>query len=105
MSARSKAIGAVLNAYLSSRPAKHAFYGVGRVLRGGRRRATLYYRADDPYSHLLAQVAPRLSTEYGVEIEIVPAEGGVEITSEVVVTETVTPSPLVYLYVFMSTLS
>ncbi|MBT8467119.1 MAG: hypothetical protein KJN97_00110, partial [Deltaproteobacteria bacterium] len=72
MSAKSRAIGTALNAYLSSRPAKHALYRVGRVLRGGRRRARLYYRADDPYSHLLAQVAPRLADVYGLEIEIIP---------------------------------
>lgn len=72
MSTRSRAIGAVLNGYLSSRPTKHAIHNVGRILSGGQRRARLYYRADDPYSHLLAQVAPRLSTEYGVDIEIVP---------------------------------
>lgn len=72
MSTKSKAVGAVLNAYLSSRPAKHALFNVGRVLSGGRRRARLYYRADDPYSHLLAQVAPRLTSAYGMAIEIVP---------------------------------
>lgn len=72
MSAKSRAVGAVLNAYLSSRPLKHGLFTVGRILRGGRRRARFYYRADDPYSHLLAQVAPRLTSTYGIEIEIVP---------------------------------
>ena len=72
MSARSKAVGAVLNAYLSSRPAKHALYNAARVLRGGARRARLYYRADDPYSHLLVQVLPRLQSVYGIETTIVP---------------------------------
>ena len=72
MSAKSKAVGAVLNAYLSSRPAKHALFNVGRVLSGGRRRARLYYRADDPYSHLLAQVAPRLMSTYRMEIQVIP---------------------------------
>ena len=72
MSAKSKAVGAVLNAYLSSRPAKHALYNAGRVLRGGARRARLYYRADDPYSHLLVQVLPRLQSVYGIETTIVP---------------------------------
>jgi 2-hydroxychromene-2-carboxylate isomerase len=42
------------------------------MLRGGRRRARFYYRADDPYSHLLAQVAPRLMSAYGLQIEIIP---------------------------------
>lgn len=72
MSAKSRAIGALVNTYLSSRPAKHAVYDVGRMLRGGRRRARLYYRADDPYSHLLAQVAPRLKAAYGITVEIIP---------------------------------
>jgi 2-hydroxychromene-2-carboxylate isomerase len=62
----------VLNAYLSSRPTKHALYNAGRILTGGRRRARLYYRADDPYSHLLAQVVPLLKREYGITVEIVP---------------------------------
>jgi 2-hydroxychromene-2-carboxylate isomerase len=62
----------VLNAYLSSTPVKHGIHNVGRILRGGRRRASLYYRADDPYSHLLAQIAPRLKRVYGFSIEIVP---------------------------------
>ena len=47
-------------------------YNAGRILSGGRRRARLYYRADDPYSHLLAQVAPRLTAEYGITVEIIP---------------------------------
>ena len=72
MSVKSRAIGSVLNAYLNSRPAKHALYTVGRVLRGGRRHVRFYYRADDPYSHLLAQVAPRLSSAYDLRIEIIP---------------------------------
>jgi len=72
LSTKSKLVGTVLGAYLGSRPAKHALYTAGRWLRGGRRRARLYYRADDPYSHLLAQVAPRLTSTYGLSIEIVP---------------------------------
>ncbi len=72
MSVKSRAIGAVINTYLSSRPAKHAVYSIGRALGGGRRRARLYYRADDPYSHLLAQVVPRLKEVYGISVEIVP---------------------------------
>lgn len=72
MSAKAQVIGAALNAYLNSRPAKYALHTVGRLLRGGRRRVRLYYRADDPYSHLLAQVAPRLASTYRLEVEIVP---------------------------------
>ena len=65
-------MGVGLNAYLNSRPAKRALYNAGRLLGGGRRRARIYYRADDPYSHLLAQVAPRLASTYGLAIEIIP---------------------------------
>lgn len=72
MSAKSRAVGAVLNAYLGSRPTKHALFNLGRVLRGGGRRARFYYRADDPYSHLVAQVAPRLASEFGMHIELIP---------------------------------
>jgi len=72
VSAKSRAIGAVLNAYLNSRRAKHGLYTVSRILRGGRRHVRFYYRADDPYSHLLAQIAPRLTSTYGLQIEIVP---------------------------------
>ena len=72
MSAKSKLVGAANNAYLSSRPAKYALYDFGRLLRGGRRHARLYYRADDPYSHLLVQAALRLANAYPLEIEIVP---------------------------------
>jgi 2-hydroxychromene-2-carboxylate isomerase len=69
---KSRAVGAIINAYLGSRPAKHALFSLGRLLRGGRRRACFYYRADDPYSHLMAQVAPRLANEFGLEIELIP---------------------------------
>lgn len=72
MSTKSRVIGAGLNAYLSLRPAKHALYTTGRWLRGGRRRARLYYRADDPYSHLLAQAAVRLVHTHALDIEVVP---------------------------------
>ncbi len=72
MSAKSRVVGTVLDAYLSSRPAKHALFTVGRVLRGGRRRARFYYRADDPYSQLLVQAAPGLTKSYGLEIELIP---------------------------------
>ena len=70
MSAKSQVIGAGVNAYLNSRPTKHALYDVARLLRGGRRRARLYYRADDPYSHLLVQIAPRLASTYGLAIQL-----------------------------------
>lgn len=72
MSAKSQVVATAINAYLSSRPAKHAVFNARRILTGGKRRARLYYRADDPYSHLLAQVAPRLVSEYSFEIDVVP---------------------------------
>ena len=72
MSSKSRVFGVGVNAYLNSRPAKHALYNAGRLLRGGRRRARLYYRADDPYSHLLVQALPRLASTYGLAIEIIP---------------------------------
>ena len=72
MSGKSQLVGAGVNLYLSSRPAKYALHKVGRLLSGGRRRARFYYRADDPYSHLLVQVAPRLASAYQLEIEIIP---------------------------------
>jgi 2-hydroxychromene-2-carboxylate isomerase len=72
MSAKSQVIGAGLNLYLNSRPAKYALHNFGRLLRGGRRHARLYYRADDPYSHLLVQAAPRLASTYQLEIAIMP---------------------------------
>jgi 2-hydroxychromene-2-carboxylate isomerase len=72
LSSKSRVVGVGVNAYLNSRPAKHALYSAGRLLRGGRRRARLYYRADDPYSHLLVQVLPRLASTYGLAIEIIP---------------------------------
>jgi 2-hydroxychromene-2-carboxylate isomerase len=74
LSAKSQLVGAVLNVYLGSRPAKHALHGAARWLRGGKRRARFYYRADDPYSHLLAQVAPRLMSTFGLHIEIFPVD-------------------------------
>jgi 2-hydroxychromene-2-carboxylate isomerase len=72
MSAKSQLIGAGVDLYLSSRPAKRALHNLGRLLRGGRRHVRLYYRADDPYSHLLVQVAPRLASTYRLEIELIP---------------------------------
>jgi len=72
MSAKSQVVGVGLNVYLNSRSAKHTLYNVGRLLRGGRRQVRLYYRADDPYSHLLVQVAPQLVSAYQLEIEVIP---------------------------------
>jgi 2-hydroxychromene-2-carboxylate isomerase len=72
MSAKSQVIGAGINLYLSSRPAKYALHSFGRLLRGGRRHVRLYYRADDPYSHLLVQAAPRLASTYQLQIDIIP---------------------------------
>lgn len=72
MSIRSKVVAAAINAYLSSDPLRHSLYDAGRLISGGKRRARLYYRADDPYSHLLVQVGRTLVREFGFEIEIVP---------------------------------
>lgn len=72
MSLKSQLVGSVLDLYLGSRPAKHALYRAARTIRGGQRRARFYYRADDPYSHLLAQLAPRLAATYGLQIELIP---------------------------------
>jgi 2-hydroxychromene-2-carboxylate isomerase len=72
MSAKSQVVGAGINLYLSSRPAKYALHSFGRVLRGGQRQARLYYRVDDPYSHLLVQVARRLVSTYQLRVEIIP---------------------------------
>jgi 2-hydroxychromene-2-carboxylate isomerase len=72
VSVKSQVVASAIDVYLGSRPAKHALFNAGRVLTGRRRRARLYYRADDPYSHLLVQVAPRLVREYGFHIDIVP---------------------------------
>jgi 2-hydroxychromene-2-carboxylate isomerase len=65
-------MGTGINAYLNARRAKLALHTAGRVLRGGRRTARLYYRADDPYSHLMVQVAPRLADTYKLAIELIP---------------------------------
>ncbi|TFH31603.1 MAG: 2-hydroxychromene-2-carboxylate isomerase [Myxococcales bacterium] len=72
MSAKSQVVGAAANLYLSSRPVKYALHSFGRVVRGGQRQARLYYRVDDPYSHLLAQVAQRLVSAFQLRIEIIP---------------------------------
>lgn len=72
MSTKSRLIGAGINSYLNLRQSKYAFHTVGRLLRGGTRHVAFYYRADDPYSHLLAQVMPRFSRAYGVEVEVIP---------------------------------
>ena len=72
MSTRSRLFGRVANTYLNSRRTKHALHGAARVLRGGRRRIEFYYRADDPYSHLLVQALPRLAALEGVSIDLIP---------------------------------
>ena len=72
MTTKSQIVGTVLNGYLNSRPAKYALYNFGRLLRGGRRHARLYFRADDPYIHLLVQAAPRLASAFQLEIELIP---------------------------------
>ncbi|MCZ6807084.1 MAG: DsbA family protein [Deltaproteobacteria bacterium] len=72
MSAKSQIVGAGINSYLNLRRSKYALHTVGRLLRGGKRRIAFYYRADDPYSHLLAQVMPRLATIYQLDVDVIP---------------------------------
>jgi len=69
---RSRAIGAGIHAYLEGRRSKRAVYEALRVLRGGIRRLDFYYRADDPYSHLLAQVLPEVVRDYRLEVSVIP---------------------------------
>jgi len=72
VSTKSQIVGAGINSYLNLRQSKYAFHTVGRLLRGGKRRVAFYYRADDPYSHLLAQVMPRFATTYRLDVEVIP---------------------------------
>ncbi len=72
MTARSLARGTAIQAYLAMGPAKRALAGLGRVLSGGRRSLDFYYRADDPYSHLLAQVLPRILEAHALELNLLP---------------------------------
>lgn len=77
MTARSQVIGSGINSYLNLRRAKYPLHTAGRLLRGGRRRIRFYYRADDPYSHLLAQVMPRFASMYRLDVAVIPvAEPG-----------------------------
>ncbi|MDH3200564.1 MAG: DsbA family protein [Myxococcales bacterium] len=77
MTVKSQVIGSGINSYLSLRRTKYPLHSIGRLLRGGRRRVRFYYRADDPYSHLLAQVMPRFASMYGLDVAVVPvAESG-----------------------------
>ncbi len=71
MTVLSQLRGRLLHAYLNSMRLKRRLYSAGRILRGGTRRARLYYRVDDPYSHLVAQCAPQLMHDYGVSLELV----------------------------------
>jgi len=72
LSVKSRVVGAGINTYLGARPVTHALHTAGRWLRGGGRRSRLYYRADDPYSHLLVQAALRLTKTYPLDIEVIP---------------------------------
>lgn len=58
--------GSVINSYLGERMANLKRYG-HRAL-GGSQRLELYYQADDPYSHLLVQVLPRLLEHHPLEL-------------------------------------
>ena len=72
MSAKAQIVGTGINSYLNLRRSKYALHTLGRLLRGGKRRVAFYYRADDPYSHLLAQVMPRLATVYRLDVDVIP---------------------------------
>lgn len=41
----------------------------GRLLRGGKHVVTFYFRIDDPYSWLLAQLLPEFEAHFGIEIQ------------------------------------
>lgn len=72
MTARSRARGTAIQAYLGLGPARRRLAGLGRLLSGGRRCLDFYYRADDPYSHLLAQVLPRMLEADALELRLLP---------------------------------
>ncbi len=72
MTAKSQVVGSGINAYLELRRAKYPLHTLGRLLRGGRRRVRFYYRADDPYCHLLAQVMPRFASTFKLDVAVVP---------------------------------
>ena len=72
MSARAQVVGTSIDSYLNLRRSKYSLHTLGRLLRGGKRRVAFYYRADDPYSHLLAQVMPRLASIYRLEVDVIP---------------------------------
>ncbi len=71
MTLRSRLRGRIVQAFLGTEAIKRKLHSVLRIMTGGGRRARLYYRVDDPYSHLLVQCVPRLVSDYGLSIELV----------------------------------
>ncbi|MGB5812480.1 MAG: DsbA family protein [Polyangiales bacterium] len=74
MTTKSRLIGAGIHSYLGARDLRRALARVGRFLHGGRRRVDFYYRADDPYSHLLAQVLPELAASFELDVHVIPVD-------------------------------
>ncbi len=69
MSLKEKAKGAVINALLGERT-----LSLRRKLdsiRNRTHRVTFYYQADDPYSHVLAQLMPELVARYPIDLDAV----------------------------------
>ncbi|MEM9728895.1 MAG: DsbA family protein [Myxococcota bacterium] len=79
MTLKSRFVGAGIDAFLGSRSQRNAIQTALRKLRGRPRKLEFFYRADDPYSHLLAQVMPRVAEALTVNVELVvvdrPTEG------------------------------
>jgi 2-hydroxychromene-2-carboxylate isomerase len=73
MGIRKKLEGMAIQAYLSApvRRARTHLHEVKRRVAGAERVVELYYQVDDPQSHLLAQLLPRLVERYGVSFEVI----------------------------------
>lgn len=71
MSLKNRLKGLAIDAFLSDpvRRARGGAHEVARRLRREEPRIELYYQADDPYSHLLTQIVPRLAALYPVSWE------------------------------------
>jgi 2-hydroxychromene-2-carboxylate isomerase len=66
MSLKNRLKGLAIDALLSDpvRRARTGAHDVARRLRREQPRIELYYQVDDPYSHLLVQIVPRLAEQY-----------------------------------------
>ncbi len=73
MSLKTKVVAAGIEGLLAAPKALRPVYAARRrLLAGGQRRVGFYYRADDPYCHLLLQVLPDLASAYGLEVSLIP---------------------------------